>query len=290
MAISFACPHCGKQTSVAEQYAGQTGPCAACGQQITIPGVPAAAQYAYKPAPSSGMGAGMVILLVLAVGALCVIPVLIALLLPAVQAAREAARRMQSTNNMKMIGIAMHNYHDVYGEFPPAVVSDANGQPLYSGRVLLLPFIEQQLLFDRFDKTQAWDSPANMPLSQQMLPVFTDPSSRRRMQGQTDYLFVSGQGTLYDPARKGSRGIQNIVDGTSNTLMLVEVKDSGIHWSEPRDLDISQPMPLPQGNHPRGNVVGLFDGAVRFVSDSVDPGIVRSMATPDGGESASLDY
>ena len=61
--------------------------------------------------------------------------------------ARAAARRMQSMNNMKQLSLALLNYHDTYGQLPPAVVTDANGKPLYSGRVLLLPFFEQAPLW-----------------------------------------------------------------------------------------------------------------------------------------------
>ena len=66
-------------------------------------------------------------------------PVLVALLLPAVQAAREAARRTQSTNNMKQIGLAMHNYHDTFRGFPPAYSVDKDGKPLLSWRVHICP-------------------------------------------------------------------------------------------------------------------------------------------------------
>ena len=72
---------------------------------------------------------------------IAIIGVLVALLLPAVQSAREAARRMSCSNNLKQLGLALHNYHDVYGSFPPAIVRDSDGSPLYSGRVLLLPFL-----------------------------------------------------------------------------------------------------------------------------------------------------
>jgi hypothetical protein len=289
MAISFTCPYCGKQTTVADQFAGQTGPCVACNKPVTIPGVGApAAPYAPSSAAGGALGAGLIVLIVLGVGAVCAVPILIALLLPAVQAAREAGRRVQSQNNMKQIAIAMLNYHDAMNEFPPAVVTDANGQPLYSGRVLLLPFMEQQGLYEQFDKNSAWDSPANIALSQQTLPIFTDPSSRRSTPGQTDYLFVVGQGTLFD--KKGKISMADIVDGTSNTMFLVEVKDSGISWAQPGELDISQPMPLPKGNHPRGNLAAFFDGSTRFLSDSIDPNVVRQLSTSDGGEVVNVPY
>ena len=162
MPIPYSCPHCGKQFSVAEQYAGQTGPCAACGKPITVP-LPAT-NYAYAPqSAATGSGtSGMVILAIAILASLFVCGgILVALLLPAVQAAREAARRAQSSNNLRQIGIALHNYHDTYKSFPPAVVTDAEGKPLYSGRVLLLPFLEQKALYDGFDLSQAWDSAEN---------------------------------------------------------------------------------------------------------------------------------
>ena len=72
------------------------------------------------------------------------IGILVALLLPAVQAARDAARRAQSSNNLKQIVLAMHNYHDVYKKFPPRANFGDDGKPLLSWRVHILPFVEQQ--------------------------------------------------------------------------------------------------------------------------------------------------
>ena len=280
MTIAYSCPHCGKQFSVAEQYAGQSGPCAACGKPITVP--LATGGPGYAPAPASGMGAGIAVavVVVLVLGLLCS-GVGVALLLPAVQAAREAARRAQSTNNVKQICLALHNYHDTYGTFPPAVVTDADGKPLYSGRVLLLPYIEQNALYDAFDKTKPWNSAENMQISQTMIPVFHDPSSAT-VGSQTDYLFVTGTGTIFEAGQASK--LSGITDGTSNTMVIVEVRGSGVNWAEPKDLDISQPMPLPPGNHPGGNNVGLADGAVRFMSKNVPPEQIRAMATKSGGE------
>jgi type II secretory pathway pseudopilin PulG len=288
MPIAYTCPHCGKQFSVAEQYAGQSGPCAACGQTITIPlaaGGGPAATYAPRPAAGgSGAGVVVVVVVVLFLGLLCS-GVLVALLLPAVQAAREAARRSQSMNNLKQIALALHNYHDVYGSFPPAVVNDADGRPLYSGRVLLLPFLEQMPLYDALDKTQPWDSPQNIELSLTELKVFRDPSNPSYTPGQTDYLFVTGAGTIFE-AGQATR-LRDITDGTSNTLLVVEVRGSGVNWAEPSDLDLSQVTPLPPGNHPNINLAALADGSVRALAKNVDPNLVRAMATRSGGEAVS---
>src|SRR3954454_5903389 len=82
---------------------------------------------------------------------IAIIGVLVALLLPAVQAAREAARRMQCQNNLKQIGLASHNHHDVVGELPRAY-SPVTG---LSWHVYILPYIEQQALYNNFDLTTA---------------------------------------------------------------------------------------------------------------------------------------
>jgi hypothetical protein len=278
MPIAYSCPHCGKQFSVAEQYAGMTGPCAACGKPISIPGTP---HYAAVP-KSGGGGGGMAVVVVVLVLLLLVVPgVLIALLLPAVQAAREAARRMQASNHLKQLALAMQNYHDVYNSLPPAVVTDASGKPLYSGRVLLLPFMEQKPLYDLFDKSQAWDSPANFRLSQMDIKVFRDPSAPSKP-GETDFLFVTGAGTALE-SRPRSR-FADILDGTSNTLFMVEVRGSGVNWAQPQDLDISQPMALPPGSHPGGNLAVFYDGHTSLIPKSTPPGTIHALATRGGGE------
>jgi prepilin-type processing-associated H-X9-DG protein len=282
MPIPYSCPHCGKQFSVADQYAGQTGPCAACGQPITIPAAGGGYAYAPQSGTSSG-GGGLAVVVIVIVGCLIVCSgILIALLLPAVQAAREVARRAQSSNNLKQIGLALHQYHQEFGAFPPAIVTDENGQPLYSGRLLLLPYLNQQAVYDNFDKEKPWDSPQNAALSQTVIPVFADPSTVNAPAGQTDYLFVTGKGTIFETGK--TTKLSEVTDGLSNTLAIVEVKNSGIKWAEPRDLPINQPMSLPAGNHPGGNNTLFADGSVRFMSKSTGTSTVRAMATKDGGE------
>lgn len=287
MPISFACPYCGKQTSVADQYAGQSGPCAGCGKQVTIPfpSKPSAATTGTAAAAAGGVSAVVIILGVAAVVLLGCIGVLAALLLPAVQAAREAARRSQSANNMKQIALALHNYHDVHGSFPPAVVTDANGNALYSGRVLLLPFMEQQALYQAFNKDKAWNSPENEALSKTTIPTFLDPSNPAAPNanpGRTDYVFVTGTGTIFE----GDKAVQlrDITDGTSNTLVTTEVKNSNYNWAEPRDLDFSNPTITLDSNHPGVTMVGFADGSVRPMAKNTPPQQIRALSTRGGGE------
>lgn len=286
MAISYTCPNCGKQYTVADQYAGQTGPCASCGKPITIPfSMPAGG---YAPKPSTGGGSGIVVAVVVCVVLLLVCPgILIALLLPAVFSARTAAQRMNSSNNLKQIGLAIHSYHDMYKAFPPAVVTDANGQPLYSGRVLLLPFLEHTPLYEQFDKTQAWDSPTNLPISQMNLPVFMDQSNTSPLPGETNYLFVTGPNTIFEAGRAGAN-FADVTDGLSNTMMVVEAKGMGVRWAEPRDLTISGPTSLPAGHHENTNLVLIADGSVQMVSQSTAPATIHALATRNGGETNTL--
>lgn len=279
MPIAYSCPHCGKQYSVADQFAGQTGPCASCGQPITIP-LPAAGSP-FAPQPSKGSSTPLIVAGVVGCGffAFAILGILVALLLPAVQAAREAARRMQASNHLKQLGLALQNYDAAYGSFPPAIVTDPDGQPLYSGRVLLLPFLEQRGLHDAFNKDEPWDSPNNKLITQQALNVFSDPSAPHSdVPGQTDFLFVTGKGTAFDPANKGF-SMGDIKDGTSNTIAVIEVKGSGINWAEPRDIDFSQPISLPAGNHPNINLAVFFDGHTEAISKGTPPATIRALST-----------
>ena len=111
MSIRFTCPHCGHVTDVAEQYAGQTGPCAGCGKPITIPGTPTGDAFYPPPPRRSGIPVWAILLIVVG----CSIPVLAicaGLLLPAVQAAREAARRVACNNNLHEISLALLQYEN----------------------------------------------------------------------------------------------------------------------------------------------------------------------------------
>ena len=216
----------------------------------------------------------------------------IALLLPAVQAAREAARRMQCANHIKQIVLALHNYHDAYNTFPPLYTVDANGRPLHSWRVLILPFIEQQGLYDAIRLDEPWDSAHNSQFHNQVPSVFRCPSNP---QGGTSYVAIAGE--VFVPAtvaNRGTKGLVDITDGTSNTLAIVEVNDT-FNWMTPMGNITLEELIEGFGRggrvgsyHPGGMNVGLFDGSVRFISNTIDRTILRALGTRAGGESVSI--
>jgi len=294
MPIPFTCPHCGLQTNVADEYAGQSGPCAGCGKTITVPPRMQAPGYA-PPAPPSkrSMSVGLIVLLVVVAFFFCSgIP--IALLLPAVQAAREAARRSQCSNNLKQLALAMHNYHDVYQCFPPAYIADEDGRPMHSWRVLILPFVESSALYEQYNFDEPWDSPGNLALADLMPQVYRCPSDSPSLPSETSYAMIVGPGTMFDG--RTVTGVSRIMDGTSNTIMFVEATGSGINWLEPRDLDVEQlPFQInsPTGtgirsHHPGGVNVALCDGSVRFLPDTINPQTLKALITIAGGEVADF--
>ncbi len=218
------------------------------------------------------------------VSGICVIGILIALLLPAVQGAREAARRSQCKGQLKQIALALHNYHDSYGTFPPAYVADETGKPMHSWRVLLLPYLEQTPMYDAYDFDKPWNDISNLAVTSPIPPVFRCPSAPAQGQlNTTHYVYITGPDTCFD----GDKGIQikDITDGTSRTLLVVESHQSAIAWSEPRDLDITT---LVEGGsnsaHGDGFQAVMADGAVRFITNAVAPGVFRALTTPRGND------
>jgi prepilin-type processing-associated H-X9-DG protein len=207
-----------------------------------------------------------------------------ALLLPAVQQAREAARRTQCRNNLKQIGLAMHNYHDAYGCFPPVATVDDKGRPLLSWRVAILPFIEESQLYDQFHLDEAWDSPNNMPLVQRIPQIYLCPSDSA--QGtNTNYFAVTGPGTIFPPDK--CTRVRDVVDGLSFTVMVGEAASSSTPWTKPDDpvFDGTQPTPARTPSpHPGGRNILMGDGNVRFVSDSIPPQTWQALRTIGGGE------
>ncbi len=186
--------------------------------------------------PRSKTGFTLVELLVV----IAIIGVLIALLLPAVQQAREAARRMQCKNHLKQFGIALHNYHDVHGSMPSGAMAHARGG--WSWSTLLLPFIEQGNIHDQINFNQSPDDSSNANAIRSTIPIALCPSDLApeinddpslANQATTSYLATAGC-NVYIPSgcngadegaffHNSERKFRDFTDGLSNSAVVGEV-------------------------------------------------------------------
>ena len=162
--------------------------------------------------------------------------VVVVLLAPAIDWPRGPASPCRK--NLKQIGIALHNYHDDYGTFPPAYVVDETGKPLHSWRVLILPYVEDdgqgKKLYEQYDFSQPWYGPHNRRLWDQRPEVYSCPLSSDD-ETLTAYAAVVGKPCVFSGAEP--MAIADITDGTSNTIIIGEATGAEIRWTEPRDVD-----------------------------------------------------
>jgi len=220
--------------------------------------------------------------------------------------AREAARRAACANNLKQIGLALYNYHQQYGSLPPAYVPGPDGKPWHSWRVLLLPFIEQTVLYAQYDFNEPWDGPNNLQLAAAIAQVYSCPAWNGYSNGYTSYFAVVGPKTAW-PGPK-SRRLDEITDDPGNTILVMEAGGLDVPWTEPRDVDfdaiaaLTTPDPKIVGNvgHYReppsfyiveGRAINVLtaDFTVHEISSTTPGKRLAPLLTSQGGEPADID-
>ncbi len=232
----------------------------------------------------------------------------VALLLPAVQQAREAARRSTSKNNLKQIGLALHNYHDTFREFPPGTQPNEKLKPekRLSWQAKILPFLDQAPLFQNVDFDESWEAKDNEQAVSTRLQVYINPSAPSqpdKVSGPTNYVGIAGVGkdapTLPKTSKKAgvfgynrTTRIRDITDGTSNTVMVSEAAKNLGPWAAGGESTIRALTKKPYingpdglgGFHQGGCLMLMGDGSVHFISENIDPNTMEALSTIAGGE------
>jgi prepilin-type N-terminal cleavage/methylation domain-containing protein len=271
---------------------------------------------------------------------IAIIAILVSLLLPAVQQAREAARRTQCKNNLKQISLAIHNYHDVFNLFPATEVGGTGTLMRASAFLAILPYLEQASTFTLYNPSLGNSDPANMMAVQQLIPAYLCPSAPLRRQipipvcdannrAPGTYAVSTGSGDPWGTLATGNphngaivgpmsgrTGMRDIVDGTSNTLMVGEaawnipdylftsgpcsgqIRWGFSYWSSPYPLATAFTTMAPfnpkkggaavlsrfRSEHIGGSQFALVDGSVRFVSENISQTVLDATGTRAGGE------
>lgn len=217
---------------------------------------------------------------------------------------RDDAMARQCECNLRQLGLALHNYHDTYKCLPAAYYLDQAGTPLHSWRIRVLPFVEQNTIFDAYRFDEPWDSPHNITLGQRQpekfpgapalgpphcyfCPLHPELYDRE----QTSYAMIEGPGTALPVGQE--RRLDDFPDGVANTIIVAEIDHDRMHWLEPRDLHVDRmsfqindpTRPSISSQHPRGPAVLFADGKVYRLAPNVPPSLVKALVTVDGGES-----
>lgn len=228
---------------------------------------------------------------------------LIGLLISGLSGSRSAAVGMECADRLRRIAAALHDYHDVYGSFPPAFSADSTGAPLQSWRVLILPFLGHAELYEKIRRDEPWDSDWNRRFHHDpaIRSIFLCPTAVRRdgvsSDGGTSYSAVVGDGTVFP----GSEAIprERIADGLSETVLLVERREP-VNWMDPNheirleangaggvgSLHSGAPIKMDKGEQSTGFFIALADGSVRFIDSDIDPAVWKRLLRRNDEETA----
>jgi hypothetical protein len=231
---------------------------------------------------------------------------LLLVMLPAASMSREASRGVQCRNNLRQLALALCDYHDRHGHFPPLYVADANGRPMHSWRVLILPHLGEDALFKAYDRNERWDGANNSKLASRMPAVYRCPADPLMPPGMTSYFGITGPGRR--TAGKPPLSLDDIADGRSNTIALVESSSARVNWLAPRDLTMGDIVagentaeaPCPCSRHgwsDRGILrspadgfhAAMFDATVHPFAANLDVETLRALVTIDGSDRIDLD-
>lgn len=201
---------------------------------------------------------------------------------------RLAADITECRENLLRIGLALHAYHDEHKSFPPAHVRGPDGRLWHSWRVLILPYLGEEELYRQYRFDEPWDGPHNRKLIPR-LPAVLACAAADADSGRTSYFAVVSPRTMWPAHRSLTFG--DVIDGTSNTIHVVEDVLTDVVWTQPRDvspLELRENLRAQASPHHRttaehGRNMLFVDGSVRYVAPHADPSLLPSLLTPAFG-------
>jgi hypothetical protein len=188
--------------------------------------------------------------------------------------------------------LAVANYVDEHGCFPPPYVNGPDGRPWHSWRVLLLPYLEERATYDAYNFAEPWDGPNNRKLAERMPRLYSFHGFERPGNTTTNYLAVVGDETVWAATKKVAS--EDVTDGHGETILIVENRGAGVHWMEPRDLALAEMdfrLDGPKGvSSPYDDPAAvMIDGGLKRLKPDFKPHVLRALFTIRGGEPLADD-
>jgi hypothetical protein len=210
---------------------------------------------------------------------------------------RQLAGRTQATNNLKQMGLAAHGYHDANRHLPPGGTFDAQGRGLHGWQTLLLPYLDRQDLFQKVDLQKPWNAPGNLEVMQQGIYVFQSPLVDTGTK-EEPYSLSHFAANVHVLGLKSLK-LEEITDGTSNTMLMGDISQNFRPWGMPgnwRDPALGLYTSPDSFGGPdlrrKLTLIAFCDGTVHAVRADVSLDVMKAIATPRGGvkfDAAELD-
>ena len=198
---------------------------------------------------------------------------------------RFEAASMQQSNNLKQVILGVHNFHSVHQSLPPRMTVSEKNAPLLSWRVFLLPYIDQQALYDSFHLDEPWDSPHNLTLVDRIPVAYQSLQFPDLERGQTLVQMPLSPGSTWAGTANRMLTFQDITDGTSSTIcFVVAPKDKAVTWTKPDDLSLGENLIQGLFGDRESCEYANFDGSVQVLPNTVEATELKAMLTHAGGE------